>query len=708
MLAKFAYIFVSLALAVTLVLGGGSPCRAAAPGSSELGIVDSIGGVTDILVGHNNKGPYYLSWNNVSTDMISVVVNGRMLKKGVDYTIDPTKGIMSFTSVVATDAIVRVSYQTVPGKSTRTASGASIPVSLKLRDGDSGSLSVTGLYMQNDPKNPDAGRSILGIGGDRKWTQGKFSSQFLVSQANDDSIKGGTWDRSAMKLGGDTALGAFKFSGSYLHAGQTFAGGKEYGTGVGKDVLNLATSVAPSKSLAASASYTSTEDTVGEKKGQRSVVSKQDLSFAPIDSTKLSFSHSTSELTDGKGKRSNASTSSYNFASTAIKRVSLRSTMTQKFSDAAGEERAFSAGMTAKPTDTMSLEFGYGTLENKVVGQQTSTDLKIAATPVKQVAVAAGYSTLENKIVGQQTATDLKVTASPIKDVALQAAYSDVDSTVAGSTTKTNIALQATPIANMQLKASMADSVVNENRTFQRDFSLTGTPLRYAKLVAMYSQKGLNNLDDVTQSAQLELTPLRNTKLSAGYKYAEVGPKSTTIYDYYAQSKPLDFVNFVGSYRLRDTNLADAPDSSSLSLSVGPKAFALTGEYQSNPETKEGAVQDFDSTAVGIKTRVGSVGIETNYLEKNDRVAATVSDEKKLSFALPVFGHGKLTTGCKFGRTLGKVDQESRTYMLGYQHSIGSDFSLSFTGHYTKYMRDKMAMPGKDEITAEASLGAKF
>ncbi|TFH47905.1 MAG: hypothetical protein E4H01_07365 [Lysobacterales bacterium] len=579
---------------------------------------------------------------------------------------------------MATDAIVRVSYQTVQGKSKRAVNGASIPVTLNLRNSATGSLSVTGLYTQNDSKNPDAGRSIIGIGGDRQWGMGKLDSQFLISQVNDSNgAKGGVWDRAAMKLGGDTSVGLFKFSGSYLHAGESFAGAKEYGTGVGKDAMSFATSVAPSKSLAAGASYQSAQDTTGAAKGNRTVTNAQNVAFTPIDSTKLSFSRTTSELTTAKGNRSTASTSGFQFSSTAVKKVALRSSMIMKTSDAVGDERGFSAGMTTTAIDRVNLEMGYATLENKAVGQQTSTDVKVTATPMPLVNV--------------------------------QAAYSGVDSTVKGASTKTNVAIQTTAIANMQIQASAADSVTDTTRTFQRGLSLTSTPTRFAKFVAMFSQKGVNSRDDVTKSAQLELTPLKNTHLAAGYKYAETGPSVLTIHDYSAQTKQWDFLSFAGSYRQRDLNTANAPDSTAVSVSLAPaKLFAITGEYVSNPEDKLGAVQNFNTTSVGMKTKVGSVGVETNYLEKNDYRTAQLSNEAGVNLALPVFGHGKLTTGCKFGRMLGTVDQESMTYLLGYSHSIGSDFSLSFTGYYTQYLQTKVALPDKDDVSAQASLVVKF
>ena len=76
------------------IFAGASLCGAAGPG-------DGI--VTDIIIGHNNKGPYCLSWTGVAPDSISVVLNGRALIRGQDYNIDLTKGNVSFNSVLDDD-----------------------------------------------------------------------------------------------------------------------------------------------------------------------------------------------------------------------------------------------------------------------------------------------------------------------------------------------------------------------------------------------------------------------------------------------------------------------------------------------------------------------------------------------------------------------------------------------------------------------------
>lgn len=675
--SKGLHNLIAIVIVGALIGVAAAPCRVSAAGGSELGMVDSIGEVTDVIVGHNTRGPYSLSWTNFDPDGISVVINGRSLKKGSDYNVDIAKGVASFSSVLVNDAIVRVSYRTIPGKSQRATGASNIPVTLNLRSSATGNLRLTGLYAQDDPKNPNAGKSIIGLGGDKIWGGSKLNSMLMISQRNEGDDSGSMWDRAAMKFGGDTNIGMLKFSGSYLHSGESFGGGKEYGTDVGKELLSLATAFAPTKGVQASASFKSSEDTVGKNKGVQTVTNEQSLVYTPATATQLALTHTTSELTALGGRRDNLSTSGVQFSSAAIKRVTLRSAMIQKMSDSAGAEQGFTAGVTAKPVDQLNLDINYGSLENNVVGNQASTDVKVTANPVKQVAVQAGYS--------------------------------GVDSSKLGQFTKTSVAVQASPIKSLQIKGSMADNVDNANQQFQRDVSMSSTPAAFAKLTAMLSQKGVNNIDDVTKGAELQLTPAKRTRLVAGYRYAEAGARVLTVHDYLAETKPWDFLSLAGTYRQRDLRASDIANSGSMSLSLSPaKFFALTGEYQSNPEDKDGAVQNFNTASVGLTTHIGSVGLETNYYQKDEYAIDMLSDERRVGLALPVFGHGKLTTGCRLNRSLGNSVLGTRTYLLGYSHSIGSDFSFSFTGYYTQYLMNKMIQPEKTEVSTEVSLGAKF
>jgi len=679
------------------------------------GIVDSVGGVSDVIVGHNNKGPYYLTWTNVSPDSIVVTVNGRMLKRGDDYNIDLKSGMIAFNSIVENDAIVHVSYQTVPGKSQRTAGGPSVPVNLSLFQGQSASLNLTALYAHNDPNNPDAGKTIIGLGGNKSWAGTKFNSQFLISQKDDTNPQAdnaNTWERAAMKLGGDTSVGALKLTGSFQHAGDAFSGAKEFGTGLGKDVTNLGAAFAPTKTIQASASFVSNKDTAGATNGNSSTVNQQSIVFTPGKSTNLSLCHTTNDTANAAGSETSVDTKSVQFSqkfgaatsalasfndtttlagtahdhirvsgfqisSTALRKTSLQTTLTQKYSDSQGSEQSIGFGMSTKPVNQVSVDFGYGMLDNQSVGHQASTNVKVTASPVKQVAV--------------------------------QAAYSGVDSTVLGQTSTANVAVQASPVRGMQFQGSFAENVQNSQQQFQRNFSLTGAPVQFAKFTAMFSQKGVNSLDDVTKGAQLQLSPAKSMTLAAGYKYVETGPQVMTIWDYSAATKPCNFFSLAGDYRQRDLQDSDAPDTTNMSLALSPaRLFTLTGEYHVNPEDKNGVVQNYNSTVLGMTTHIGSIGLQTNYSQKDEYLASRFSDERGLGFALPFFGHGQLTTGCKLARYLDGSDSTTRTYSLGYTHSIGSDFSLTLTGYYTQYLQNNTLQPDKTEYSAEANLGVKF
>ena len=68
--------------------------------------------MSDVLIGHNNRGPYTLSWTNVDAGSVKVIIDGRTLKQGNDYRLDRVNGTMSFIAKVPNDAIVHVSYNT--------------------------------------------------------------------------------------------------------------------------------------------------------------------------------------------------------------------------------------------------------------------------------------------------------------------------------------------------------------------------------------------------------------------------------------------------------------------------------------------------------------------------------------------------------------------------------------------------------------------
>ena len=717
-----------------------------APCLSEAVVTDS-NIITDIIVGHNNKGPYPLSWTDVDTNSMDVIVSGRTLRSGNDYKVDVSKGIIAFDSILANDAIVRVSYKIIPGKSKRST-GQSIPVTLNLFQRQDSSMQVTGLFTQDGTNSSDPGKTIVGLGGDKKWETGKINSMFYVSQSNDSngsSDSAGSWDRSAMKFGGDTNLGSLKLTGSFLHAGTDFGGSKEYGMELGKQTTDLAATFAPAGNVQANAKFQQIEQNSGANAGNYSLVNEQNLVFTPGKTTKLSFGHSLKENgTAAAGSDTSTDLTSLGFeqkfggnttasaslenanqtvgntedqiqtqklqlTSSPYKNMSFNGIVSQRFSELHGSDQAMNFGVSAKPTDKMNVNLAFGTDNNDESGSSNVTEVKVAATPTKQLGVQAAYKDANSDVQGQVTNTEVKVTASPIQQMAVQASYSGTDSETQGTNTKTNITLQAKPMQNMQIKGSVSDNVQNQDEQYQRDFSLSSTPAKYAKMTAIFSQKGVNDQDNVTKGANLELTPLSNLQLSAGYHMIEDGQRILTITDYATATKPWRFLSISGSYRDRELRQDDIVDTAAVQVALSPlNYFTFTGDYQLNPEDKAGAIQNYQASTMGLTTKLGSVGLTGKYTSRDEYLSSRFTDERQINLSMKAFGNGQFSTGFKLGRQFDGSDLSNRTYLLGYSRSIGSDFSLSLTGYYTQYLQNQMMMPDKDEYSAEASLGLKF
>ena len=604
--------------------------------------------VTDVIVGRNNKGPYVLSWTNIDPSSVVVIVNALTLKRGEKYNIDFAKGMISFTSIVLNDAIVRESYSLIPGKSDRNAGKVSVPVTLNVFQRQDASVQVTGLYAQDDPNNPDAGKTVVGVGGEKRWATSKVTSQLFTSQRNEDGKpgqEGDAWERSAFKVGSETTVGAFTIGGSVLHAGKEFAGGKETGLGQGKRASDMAVSFSPGSKVQASARVQQSEDTAGAATGSKSLTQEQSVVVAPTQGTKVALTHTTTETS------------------------------------------------TAAVNSGASVESA-GVKVDQKVGNATAS-------------VAAATSTASTASGTEKTQSQAVTFAGD--KASAQVSLTQKESDAQGQATATDVAVQAKLIGNTQVQGHMINASDKDKTLFQRDVSIVSKPVEFAKVEGSFSQKGVNEDDDVTKAARVEVSPFSHTQLSAGYKYIESGASVMTIRDYAAATRPARFVSFSGSLRQRETAADDAPDSTALQMSLAPlDYFTLTGGYQSNPEDKQGQVQSYNATDVGMKVKFGSVGLTTGYSAKNEYMARRLSDEGKIGLEMPAFGRGTLTTGLKVSRMLDGSMTSSNTYSLGYTHDLGSLFNFSLMGYYTQYLKDRAVMPDKTEYSAEASLGVKF
>src|SRR5579875_1030960 len=87
---------------------------------------------TDLILGQNTVGPYRLSWRNAVQGSEMVVVDGRLLQAGRDYTIDWSSGGIRCSVPVPSGELARVTYSANTPTTVPANSGTYVPVSLNL------------------------------------------------------------------------------------------------------------------------------------------------------------------------------------------------------------------------------------------------------------------------------------------------------------------------------------------------------------------------------------------------------------------------------------------------------------------------------------------------------------------------------------------------------------------------------------------------
>lgn len=642
---------------------------------------EPVGGiVTDVIVGRNNKGPYHLSWTEIDPKSVVAVINGRTLGRD-EYAIDTSKGTVSFSAVLLRDALVRFTYSLTP-KSKKNAGNTSIPVTLKLLSKDDANLQITGLHVAADPGNPNAGKTIIGLSGERAWSAGKVNSQLLTSQDNDapDRDQGSAMDRSVLKVGAEAGNGPLKFTGSLLNAGEKFSGEKEFGIAAGRQESDFAVRFNPGKRVEAAASMKTVEDTAGKNKGSGSVVHEQTLALTPSDATRVSLSHTVKETHTAA-------------ADSEKKTQTSRLNVDQQIGD----------------TTKASLTMENTTVDASGKSEDTSIQkLSVASKPVEQVNISAHVQQKNSDSAGEEFSAAAVVQVKPGNQMAIEAAHSTVQSSVSGVATDTSVAVKALAPGNTEIKAALVEKSARDLDKYQRDISLVSRPTGYARITGVFSQKGINDQDHVTTGAALELTPFSHTRLGGGYTYIDNGASVLRISDFSASSRPWNFLEFSGSYRDREARQDNAVDSTVVKLALAPrKSFSLTAAYQSNPENEKGEIQPHDLSTIGARMRFGTVGLSAEVSKREDRRLMQESEERSIGLELPAFGTGRLTTGYRMARLFGSAETGTDTYTLGFRRDIGSTFNLLLSGRYTQY-KGATADPNRAEYGADASLGIRF
>ena len=453
-------------------------------------MVGANGDVTEVIVGHNTKGPYTLAWTDIDPKSVSVSLDTRTLRSGEDYNIDTTKGMIAFDRVVVQDALVRVSYKTTPGKSKANSGGVSVPVSLNLVSRDDANLSVTGLYAQGDPKNPDNAKAVVGVGAGKTWGTTKINSQFMVSQQNADgnsNAQASSWDKTVMNLSSETKMGGLTLSGNFAHAGNAFGGATEYKTAVGKEVMDMAAGFSQGKYLQSSFRYTKNDDTTAAAKGAYNESTAQSVILAPTGSTRMSFIHNTSETgtSAGLGKSTDV---------TSIK-------IDQKFTD--------------KTLATATMDNSKTATGNKLDEIQSRV-FSIKSTQISGLNIDASAAQKTTAATGEVRTMAANVASDPNKKLSWTAGIANSDSKN-GSVTSNNYGLRfADKLMQMQFKSAQSSQVGRE--AYERNILLTSAFVGKGKLTADFTDKGINDKQDTSLGFAIDTSPIAGMGIAMSHR----------------------------------------------------------------------------------------------------------------------------------------------------------------------------------------------
>jgi hypothetical protein len=667
--------------------------------------------ITDVFIGKGLKGPYMLSWKNIENETDSVIVSGQKLARGKEYTIDYTTGAVVFNEPLKKDEIARVTFRRVIGKA-QANNGTSLPMSLRLLNGDRANVDVLGFYNAGDGRNKQTSASAFGLSSGFNFGESSsISSTFITSQRGDSSDNDANlMDRSAMKLGASTSFGLFNLKGSFERAGEQFTSPGEYGFQHAKQLTDLCASLGnTSGPIFASFSFKEQEDISNCTEGATVTSIEEKVALNLQGASKITASHATTEIapSDGQGNSTDVNTLQLEkrFGSKTSASATLqKSTSSGSFSE---EVQTMNVKVNSNAVDNLQLNGGLTTKNSDVNGSELGFNVGMRATPNKRINLDASHSSINSDINGQQSMSKAKILLRPINQLDLSADVSLLDANTGGQTAA-GFRVAVRPIDKIKLEGNYSGIQADQgDDQMQRAVHIEASPSNSFKISAGLSDKEVGASVQTTKEAAIEVVPAESVRLSSSYTEVADNQATTRVRNYSGSLKPVNYFEVSGGYKNRSSTVAEDLDTTSVQMALSPdRLFKLTGQYAYNPEGSDGNVERLERTSLGLDIKLGILGINGGFAQNDEYIAGRLSLERQIGFNVPLFGHGKLLTGFKMAESMLESQESTTTYTIGYTHVIGQKFNLSLTGELTRWQSD-VKMPDQ-EYKATAKLGIKF
>jgi len=616
--AVAAAVFACLSPAACAQLGQGLTgisTLSAAP-SSDL----PAGYARDVINGNGTRGPYSLSWNNIPPSRETIVIDGRVALRSVDYAIDYTKGQISFTNVLSATGLARVEYPVDAAHSARNASTLSVPLALDVYDTDRSSVQFTALYKQASGASTQTGSTVLGMKGETQLGASTSVKTAFYTFAGTTGASQGFQGRSAAQFSAASKLGSgVSLTGSYIRTGLGFAGAGDYGLKTGQETDSLGVAWNPAGGRLAYASTLQRLDLLGVSGGSVTTTAQHNLSYNLGAASKLALSRLQVDSAVGS-QAAHKVTDVYQLDTKLGMKTSARVSLTN---------------VQAASGDTQS--------------QTQSTYLSVNSAPVSAVSVSAVAQTTDNSTDGGSSSLDMNVSAKPAKALEVQASFNGRDSDSSGADNTGTVRVAAAPLSHIKVSAGVSD--------------------RQTLLAGMRSQ-----------DFRVEAQPGKSLSMSGGYGYTDDGSAITIVRDIKAMAKGGSLLSLEGLYKNRDYGI-NALDSSGVSVTLNPaRGLGVLASVLQNPEDSKGVIQRYGLRSLGLKASAGILSFTGDYSYKDEYLLGREWFQTRLGMGLALARATQLTGGYEYSETQDALGTSTRRVSVGFTRDLGSDFNLSLSG----------------------------
>jgi len=494
----------------------------------------------DLLVGNGTFGPYALSWKNIVGGTEIVLVGQQTQMRGIDYTLDANAGTVTFTRPLMAQSAASVHYDYDPARAVRANAFGKVPLSFNLAESGSSRVSLDALYQAGSAAAGAAPGSLtLGLGTSVEGAAGQLSTRLLFAptlggSANENS--GSSLSRMGVSLSGSTQVGRpVQMSFGYAQAGAHMTTAGDDSLTAGRQTLTLGTTLAPSKTVQASAQWTQS---------------------APAAA--------------GGGPASTQAAAALSVAPSAT--LSLQTHWTDQSGGSAPETQTADVSLHAAPTPASTLDASFASQSSAGKGTQ-AMNLAAALAPSKTIALhaAAGQTRDPSGLANQQ---QVSLALTPISAVQLQTSLA-LHQTQTAQTSTVMVGGQAQPLSFLQFAAAYKGRTASAGDTVTTDTldtstaSLTLLPLRGVALTGTYAQNPDNGGSTAQRLAQRGLglqTTFGALSVSGGYdwqRHLDTQLVGTTLHVgvglHLSQATQLD-----GTYRQTLSGIGDTPTGSNL------------------------------------------------------------------------------------------------------------------------------------------------